>query len=389
MEVRTAIGVAVLACGVAGCSQPPARRPGPPPGIDPWARDGGIADASGTGRTLTFAFSSVEIDRTPFDETTPIAGFDFDRLYSVNSDGTHPDTPFSCDKQDAPSVIDIDSNCPVARWDPATGLCAAPGCDPRREPCRGGVDNQFPGLSDAIEAISFVGLGIEYRPFVQRIFAQGHAAMIVQVHDVDSLADDPFVRVSLVRAVPDFGAPCDSSVDGQRYVALRSAVVGDNPQRAVVNSSVAWIQGGRLRARFEGTVAFPFADWVPGIWVWPIERLQFAVDLREERGVQGHFGAVISAQRVLDHVLPMADMYAPQIVGGFVDVERMGVCRAANGSGVMGDIGIGFGFELTRATLSDGVADGPRAGACPTEPLVIVRGDGGVEGGVDGGDAGR
>jgi hypothetical protein len=59
----------------------------------------------------------------------------------------------------------------------------------------------------------------------------------------------------------------------------------------------------------------------------------------------------------------------------------------------MGDIAIGFGFELTRATLSDRVADGPRAGACPREPLVIAQGDGGVDGGggeagADGGDAG-
>ncbi len=316
-----------------------------------------------------------------------------DLLCSANSEGDIPDTPNSCDKHDAPSPLDFDSNCPVEQWDWRTGRSFALGCDPSRQSCRGGVDNQLPGIADGLEVLSNQWAMLEYRRFVRRMFAQGHAAMVVQVHDVDSLEDDSFVRVSLVRAVPDFGAPCDSSVDGQRYVALRRAVIDGDPQRAVVQSSVAWIQGGRLRVRFDGTVEFPFADWLPGLWEWPIERLQFAVDLREERGARGNFGAVIPARRVVDHVLPMADWNAPVIISGFVDIERMGACRGPSGGrGPMGDIAIGFGFELTRATLSDSVADGPRAGACPSEPLVIAQGDGGVDGGeagVDGGDAGR
>lgn len=374
MSVRWSMVLVGLACGLAACSPPPTP-PQTPPGVDPWARDGGVPDASGTGRTLTYALSTVEIDGIPFDSTTPIRGFDLDRRYSVNSEGVLPDTPHSCEKPDYPSRVDLDSNCPVSQWDERTGGCSAPGCDPLRERCRGGVDNALPGITDALEAISYVNRVGPYRPFVQRMYAQGHAAMIVQVQDVDSLEDDPFVRVSLVRAVPDFAPPCDSRVDGQRYTALRSWVVGDDPRRAVVNSGVGWIQGGRLRVRFEGMIPFPFADWTPGLWMWPIERVQFAVDLREDRGVRGNFGAIIPAQRVLDHVVPLADVQAVLIITLFVDIEQDGRCRET--SREPGAIGLGFGFELTRATLSDQVADGPRAGACPNEPLVVPTGDGG------------
>jgi hypothetical protein len=343
-----------------------------------WPADDSVPPAFGTGRTLTYALWQIVVEGTPPDHLTPIAGFNLDGVYT-DLDGIEG----VCHRPDSPSALDCELNCPE-RAVTRSGGCAAPGCAPGLG-CRGGVDNQLPSLLDAFDTL-FPTVSGGSRAAVARAYRGGQTALIVQVSAVDSLEDDDLVRVRVLRAVPEFSAPCHASRADLPYATARRAVIDGDRARPVLADGVGRIRGGVLRAKFSGPIAVPFIDSGPRLIDWPIESARFAVNLSEAGGSRGNFGGAIQPEVLLRSFDAELISQSITIVSGFVDDPLSpGVCVDRASCPVrFGRISVGFNFSLTRAVLTDRVLDEPPAGACPTEPFsspdagTFARIDGGV-----------
>ncbi len=327
----------------------------------------------GTGRTLTYAVSAMTVDPTPFDERTPLAGFDLDGRFSRDEFGQ------GCDRLDAPSDLDCEANCSQVALDPQ-GRCTRLGCVGAG--CLGGVDNQLPGLLDMLGSVR----GADFpggRPgtAIERAYRAGQAAIVVQLSGVDSLEQDELVAVRLFPAVPVYGSPdgggCSARRIDQRYAIARRAVIEGDPARPAGRDGVGRIVRGQLRARFEGPISIPFIDVGPSIRDWSIEIAQIAVNLSEEAGSQGNLGGAISVQTLL----PSFGTQPPPsgvaiILSGLVDLPGVdGRCFSRNDcTQPTGRISVGVRFSLVRAVLEPRALDAPPAGACPTAPLVPIPG---------------
>ncbi|MBL8684616.1 MAG: hypothetical protein JNK05_35905 [Myxococcales bacterium] len=373
--------VSFVACG---CAAPVAADAGPEP------------EPPLTGRTLTYVISSVRVDETPGESSAVISGFDLDGVFAVDSLDSPP-PPSSCFRSDYLSELDPSSNCPTSEWSPTTARCRASGCvvrdggapdgaspdatttdaattDAASVECIGGVDNALPLLTDAVDSAYPAGSGGR-REIVARAFARAHTSVLLLVRGVDSLEDDPLVRVSIVRGVPLFGggnpARCDAASVDQQYAALAGSVRNNDPTQPIVTHGVGAIRGGRLHVTFAGTTPFPFYDVLPGVWQWNFERVRFAVDLREDRGVRGNFGAAISVNEIVARWTGVSAPYVPYVVASLVDLQVDGVCgRRGTEPNLSGLISLGFHFELTRAVLAPRVLSERLPDGCPLEPLL-------------------
>jgi hypothetical protein len=349
-----------LALWLSACPAPPTPSRSD---VDPWARAAGRHAPPSSGRTLTYVFSSLAIDPPPQSERDSVAGFNLDGIYSVAFHPRLGDTPNSCATPDQPSRTDLDSNCPEQFWIESTGRCISRGCNDRDPKCFGGVDNQLPSIAAMFEQIS--PAYPPRRDVVARAFSIGHAAFIVQLRGVDSFDHDEDVRVSISRAVPLSPPPCNASIPLRAY-ALASLRAGGADTR----EGFATIRAGRLRATIEGTVQLPLVGLQTALREWPLDDVRFAVDLREEGGTNGNFGATTSYEPLallVGEAIPGWD----SIIASSADIEESPRCQRDTETPTMRNrISVGLRFNWTRAVLEPRELGEPPPGACPVDPLV-------------------
>lgn len=329
----------------------------------------------GSGQTFTYAVSEMTVDAFPEDRA-PIAGFDLDGRFNTELDES------ACGMVDIRSPLECENNCSpslVSR----DGVCARAGCE--GADCRGGVDNNLPILVALLGALRSRDFAYQdVRPFIERAYRTGQAALVVQVSGVDDITQDDLVAVRVIRVVPAYVAlpasACNAALLDQRYAVASRAVVNGDPTRPIVRDGVGRIHRGVLRARFNGEIHVPFIDGGPSIRDWPIESAQFAINLTQEGGTAGNLGGAITVQTLLPSfgTMPEPDQIG-RFLGSIADLpDSTGTCVRFGGCvEIFGRISIGVHFSLVRAVLEPRVLDAPPIGACPSTPLV-PRDDGGV-----------
>lgn len=378
--VIAAVGLVVCA----GCEAPAV--PVAPPVVAPcevpasvWPERNTVPPRWGSGRTVTFAVSSIRIDSAGADLHTQGAGFDLDGRFNLGRW-----EPSACDAYDFLAAYDCEANCRRDLVD-AEGRCARVGC--RGPDCLGGVDNALPELVDSLASLwtgiqlGFFGSRVDpydLRGAMAGAYSTGHAALVVQVSGVDSLVDDELVAVSVVRAVSLYSRAsslsCDAAELDRRYAIAPSAVIDHDPTRLVVRDGVGRIHRGRLRARFDGAIRLPMLDIDSSIREWEVELAQLAVDLDEERGARGNLGGGATLQSIVP--LFAGSSRSPQLAQlapAFVDLPaRDGACFRRNECTLDGArISIGLRFTLVRAELEARVLDAaPPPSGCPMTPRV-------------------
>ncbi|MFO0561631.1 MAG: hypothetical protein U0269_26705 [Polyangiales bacterium] len=367
-----ACGVALCACTVStpitpapDARAPDARAPRPcESGATVWPERNSPLPEWGSGRTLTYALSSLLVDPTQLEPTDPIAGFDLDE----HIDGDEfTALPMMCTRIDALSDLDCDQNCNTENID-RDGRCVRRGCWGGR-PCIGGVDNQLPAVLDVLDALADAGFSrVGSRAVIERVFQQAHASVIVQVSAVESLEEDPSVRVRLLRAVPLFAPPCDATTLDQRYAIDARSVIAGDPQRPVIADAVGSIHRRRLRVRFDGAFAFPLIDAGPSLRDWSVRSPILAADLSEAALSEGNFGATIDGEQIARAFSTDAD--GALFGAAFSDLSADGALRdvCSNRTAcppTFGRVSVGARFAATRATLTDRVLSAPLDGLCP------------------------
>ncbi|MBL8681301.1 MAG: hypothetical protein JNK05_19135 [Myxococcales bacterium] len=343
------------------------------PAASVWPDRDATPPAWGSGRTITYAVSTLQIDRYSGEGATA-AGFDLDsNFYRDWRDGP-------CGGVDALSDLDCDSNCAPDAVD-RDGGCSRRGC--LGSACVGGVDNNLP---EVINYLNFVwgGLGgwgsdgwnFDLRRVLYGAYRSGEAALVVQISGVDSLENDDEVAVRLVAAVGLYArttrGDCDPTVVDQRYAIAPRAVIAGDPSFLAVRDGVGRVRAGRLRARFSRLVRFPFVDVDSSVRDLEIEDARLAVDLRETHAINGNFGGGAT----MDSLVPLLTSPGPDYqplrgVAGWIDLPtREGRCATSTDCSFgSARLSVGVRFKLARAILEPRVLDAP-TGVCPPRDLV-------------------
>jgi hypothetical protein len=355
--------------GLVGCATPP-----PPP--DGGTADTGVTPADGSNptdggggmeRTLTYVINDLTVDETPADELTPIAGFNLDGRHS--SVETTPPTPNSCEKPDSPSRLDQDQNCPMAMVDAMTGRCmsmtamCAPGAG-----CRGGVDNGLPAILDAIGAAASAQFPMGLRPELRNQIRSNSISLVVRVTGVNDLTADDSVTVKVYTGYPTRTTMCDSVVtDGEYAIAADSLNTATDIESAKITFP-GRIVGGRLIVSMPGMFPLPLPDIMGARLNLNLTNAQLRVNLTATGGTAGNLGGSFNGSQLLTAIQMLAPDFAMQaimIIGGFVDIERDGICSMRMAMPPrFGDIGVGLGFTLTTARTTAMSATARPAGAC-------------------------
>jgi hypothetical protein len=377
MMKRLSLSLCTL-MGLAACGTPtPAGDASQPDGSTP--TDGG----GGNERTLTYVISGLTVDVTPPDANTAIAGFNLDGIHT-DMDGT---TPRSCNKPDQPSSLDQDQNCPTASRNAMDGRCAAmnPGCAPGNG-CFGGVDNQLPGILDAIETAAAAQFPMGLRPELSSQISGNRISLLVRITGVNDLTNDSEVQVKIYNAYPTFTDNCSTVAPDREYAVAADSVMGGNLETPTIPAFRGSIRNGRLFVEQPGMFPLPLPE-IMGVRVdLTLTNAQLRVNLNEEGGMRGNLGGSFNGSQLFDLIRRIAPDFAMQavtIIAGFVDIEQPlptpgsmpGVCsnRMAMPP-VFGNIGVGLGFSLVKARVAAMPAAARGAGTC-----------GATSGGTDGG----
>lgn len=328
--------------------------------------DGG---GGGPAMTYTYVISELTVSETPTDSNSPITGFNLDNLYSVNGDGMLPDTPNSCDKPDYPSMLDHDQNCPMAGWNPMTGRC---GMNMRCAPgpgCRGGVDNQLPGIVDAIETAASSSFPMGIRNELSSQIRQNRLSLIVRVTGVNSFENDDDVTVKIYNAFPTFTTGCDSVQPGREYAIDSDSLNSPSDIESAKIQFPGRIVGGRLQVTAPGMFPLPLPEIMNTSIMLTLTNAQLRVNLSASGGTGGNIGGSFNGSQLLTAIRRLApdfEMQAATIIGGFVDIEENGICRPMSGSmnPMFGGIGVGLGFSLVSARTAAMPARSRATGTC-------------------------
>ncbi len=352
--------------GLVGCGGPVNNPDGGSQPDSSTPTDGG---GGGGGQTYTFVISALTVDMTPADSNSPVAGFNLDNRFSVNSEGELPDTPNSCDKPDQPSMLDQSQNCPMGMWMSATGQCgsATASCAPGAG-CRGGVDNQLPGILDAIEAAASASFPMGIRSELSSQINQNKISLIVRITDVNSLTDDDSVTVKVYNAYPTFTTGCDNVAGGREYAIAADSL---NTASDIETAKITFpgrIVGGRLQVTAPGMFPLPLPEIMGARVNLTLTNAQLRVNLTAAGGTGGNLGGSFNGSQLLTTIRALApdfEMQASTIIGGFVDIEEMGICRmTAAMPPRFGGIGVGLGFSLVPATTAAASVAARGAGTC-------------------------
>ncbi|MDP3278489.1 MAG: hypothetical protein Q8Q09_25085 [Deltaproteobacteria bacterium] len=337
--------------------------------------EAGGADASseaggGTERTLTYVISTLDVDPTPADSNTAIAGFNLDGLFT-DEDGT---TPRSCGKPDNPSMLDRDQNCPTAMVG-ADGRCATAGCAPGAG-CRGGVDNQLPAVADAIEAAASAQFPMGVRPLIREQFTTNKISLVIRVTGVNNLENDDAVMVKVYNAYPTFSDGCNAVTSGREYAIAADAVTGGNIEMPTIPAFEGRIVAGRLVISRPGQFPLPLPEIMGARIMLTLTNAQLRLNITEDRGTGGNLGGMFNGSQLLTVVQRLAPEFSMQVtslIGGFVDIEEpiptpgsmAGVCSDRMSMPPrFGNIGVGLRFETVRATVAAAPAAARGVGTC-------------------------
>jgi hypothetical protein len=357
--------------GLVGCGTPvtPPADGSTPMGDSSTPTDGG----GGTERTLTYVISALTVDMTPPDSNTAVAGFNLDGIHT-DMDGT---TPRSCNKPDQPSALDQDQNCPMASLTAADGRCAAmnPGCAPGGT-CRGGVDNQLPGILDAIETAASAQFPMGLRPELSSQVSGNKISLIVRITGVNDLTNDPSVQVKIYNAYPTFTDNCNTVAPDREYAVAADSVTGGNIEMPTIPSFNGSIRAGRLFVEQPGMFPLPLPEIMGQRVDLTLTNAQLRVNLTEEAGARGNLGGSFNGSQLftlIGRIAPDFAMEAVTIIAGFVDIEQPlptpgsmpGVCsNRMVMPPVFGNIGVGLGFSLVRARVAAAPVAARGAGVC-------------------------
>ena len=291
------------------------------------------------GQTYDFVFHNWVIDPSG---STPAAGYNFDGLYSNGSPGS------GC------GVLDR-----VSAFDPDQGNCANPmlGCIP-------GVDNMLPRLTDAIDA-ELTGIDIPVRTRLANEITRGHLILLLRLEGVDSLVNDPDIRVSLYHGY-SVNTPCTMMFTGagKFYVATDSLAVPDQIDQPIWQAD-GTVVNGRLRVRWGNNSALA---WEAPLG-FPLSQLSVRVDLAGNGagGTSGNLGGWLLGSTLRDiatFVFPrLGTMLNDEIprADDLPDVTS-GACGGSLGF-PRGGAAVGLRFELAPATIL-GVASHQPANSC-------------------------
>ncbi len=360
---RSALAVTCTAAALAalapGCGTPSTDH-------DASALDATIDVAPPPPRTLTFVLDQLTIDETD-DPSVPHTGFNLDGLFSADID------PGGCTHVDYLSLYDNDQNCAMV----AGERCAATpngGCASTAAGCIGGVDNQLPILASTIQTVT----STDVRQVLRDEVRSNRLALIVRLRDVDSLANDPGVEVSIYRAWPTFRDGCTSVAADREYAIDRASLTGGTDIDA---NATLRIQGsivaGRLRLRVENADAFVLPLTIPGeVGVQlALRHLQLRADVTSGGLLNGSLGGWVLGDDLI--VVRSIWCYSDcqqlrRILGGLVDIEVDTIC---DGSALFppryGGISIGLGIHGVPATIATGpgaIVSGPGVGTCGYTP---------------------
>lgn len=354
--------------GLVGCSTPP-----PPPdgstqtdsGVN---TEGGNPDGgTGTERTLTYVINTLTVDETPADEAAPVAGFNLDGLHSSEERSVPMSHP--CLKFDSPSRTDQDQNCPTAMVNMMTGRCGSmtASCAPGAG-CAGGVDNQLPAILDAIGAAASMQFPNGLRPELSNQVRQNKISLIVRITGVNDLMADDSVTVKVYTAYPTFTTGCDMVAADREYTIAADALNTATDIESAKISFPGRIVGGRLSVTAPGMFPLPLPEIMGARVALTLTGAQLRANITETGGTAGNLGGSFNGTQLLtaiQMIAPDFSMQAVSIIGGFVDIERDGVC--ANRMAMpprFGDIGVGLAFTLTSARVTATSAATRPAGAC-------------------------
>ncbi len=296
-------------------------------------------------RTYDFVVRQWTIDRTD-DPATPHTGLDVDHRCSgpMDLDGCRYQDFFSQDDDDQHSLGPTRSD--------ATSGCAmgAPGC-------RGCVDNQFPGIVNSFSAAT---MAMDIRALLDAEVAAGRRTTLVRVADVNSLRDDPSVRVRIYDGYPTF-EDCGAQFGGHAEfaVAQRSLRPGGRDIDAdAITELSGRIVGGRLIAGGSASTSFDLLPPVNGAFInVPIHEPQLRLSLSAD-GSDGTRGVLagwwepseLLADRCWQDHLP-----CEAIVSGVVDVLLPGMSACVDRSDPrqtrFGGISFGIGLSVVHARI--------------------------------------
>jgi hypothetical protein len=327
--------------------------------------DGG----GGPGMTYTYVISELSVSETPVDSNSPVTGFNLDNIFSVNSEGSLPDTPRSCDRPDWPSMLDPDQNCPMGSWNMATGACSTNmGCAPGAG-CRGGVDNQLPGIVDSLDNVVHDQLPMGIRNELRSQINQHKLSLLVRVTGVNSLTDDNEVTLKIYNAFPTFTTGCDSVAPNREYAIDANSL---NTASDIESAKIQFpgrIVGGRLQVTAPGMFPLPLPEIMGRSVMLTLTNAQLRVNLTATGGTGGNLGGSFNGSQLLTavrNISPQLEMTAATLIGGFVDIEENGICKQGLGTmnPMFGGIGVGLGFSLVPATAAPMSATSRGAGTC-------------------------
>lgn len=292
-----------------------------------------------------FVMNALNVD--PDDNpANPHTGFDVDGRASDGSDA------IGCNHSDFGSALDPDQNSPT-------------GCLFNTAGCNGAVDNQFPTMADTIQSAT----GMDARALLNTSIDRHVLVLMLRLTRVDSFVDDSDVGVQVFRGFPTFSSDCTTVTAGREYqVDQASLRTGGTTVDDAVFSVTASIVRGRLQ--FAAPDSFVFTLSGTNLLPIGIHAMRMRGDVTPDGISNGNLGGWDTGDNLVTQLRMIAPpQYAPIIpglVGGFVDVQLMGVCRTGGSTPRLGGVSLGAGFTAVPATLSTTmqVASAQMPGTC-------------------------
>lgn len=338
----THLWLVLIGCTTPGLTPAPALDAGSTSGTCPVPR---VRDGGAPATIYDFVLTELTIDENT-SHTMPHTGFNLDGRFS-----TAPLAPGDCDQRDFFSALDPDQN--------------QNGCTGDTLDCRGGVDNQLPELAGTVM------MGVDLRRGLRSEVALGRLVRVVRLIGLDAppgeVVNDDEVFVEIHRGIPMFQDCSQIGTPGRPYALDGRTTAG--AQGSLLFCGRAHVVNGRLRTVDDPQLALsalplPFS---PGYLDFPLTayHARLGVTLAAEQGTLGNLGGMVLPDELRPAILTIVSF--PAVFRGtleglamaLVDVQTMNSCDAPNGG-----VGIGYGFQMVRATVLPQPEMGPSPGMC-------------------------
>ncbi|MSP62728.1 MAG: hypothetical protein EXR72_20840 [Myxococcales bacterium] len=305
-----------------------------------------LADTT-SGQTFDFVVSSLEIDA---DDAAPAAGFNFDGLFSTETE------PLGCGAADRVSDLDPDQN--------------EAGCVPTLESgCQGGVDNVLPWLVDSVDVVrrgdTLVGTGGVRGRLASHLMG-GHIVWLIRVSGVDDLVNDNEVVVNIYHGFS--GDPeCSQLFGGEGHFLVDEASLLAPADMAQPRwTATGSITAGRLMVQgiHPGDLPLPL---VTGSVVEVDIRTSLALSgLSATAGNLGLRAVASTVFELLAELMPRGRTAFGGLIPRLADLPAASGCGGDYAAPV-GEIGMGARFSLIHATIVGTATEAP-GGTCGSIP---------------------